>query len=135
MAFPSTTNVDGSNPGPNSAVLPDTTQAPIGNVQMVGVFDVTLTPAAVAAASAVEQTFSNVGIGLKVGDAVSLSALSALNGVGICQARVVSSDELGVTFVNPTSGSITPTSGSYQVTVLRPQPNWTKPASGYQMDF
>ncbi len=135
MGFPSVTNVDGSNPGPNLGNYPDTTQSPIGNVQMVGVFDVSLTPAAVAANTAVEQTFSSTGIGLKVGDSVSLSALVALNGVGIAQARVVSSDELGATFVNPTSASITPSSGTYQVTVLRPQPNWTKPASGDQMDF
>ena len=135
MAFPSSTNIDGYNPGPNSSSKPDTTQSPIGNVQMVGVFTVSLTPVAVAAASAVEQTFNAIGVGVQPGDAVSLSALAALNGVGIGQARVVASDELGVTFINPTSGSITPSSGSYQVTVVRPQPNWIKPASGYQMDF
>lgn len=135
MAFPSTTNVDGSNPGPNSSSLPDTTQSPIGNVQMVGIFNVTLTPASVAAASAVEQTFSNVGIGLKVGDLVKVSANEALNGVAIAQGRVVADDELGLTFVNPTAAAITPTAGSYQVAVLRPQPNWNKPASGPQMDF
>lgn len=135
MGFPSSTNIDGSNPGPNSSGKPDTTQAPIGNVQMVGVFTVPLTPVAVAAASAVEQTFSAIGVGVQPGDSVSLSALAALNGVGIGQTRVVATDEIGVTFINPTSGSITPTSGSYQLEVVRPQPNWIKPASGYQMDF
>ncbi len=135
MGFPSTTNVDGSNPGPNLSSRPDTTQAPIGNVQMEGVFNIPLVPAAVAAASAVEQTFSAIGVGVQPGDSVSLSALVALNGVGICQTRVVATDEIGVTFVNPTSASITPTSGSYKLKVSRPQPNWIAPASGYQMDF
>lgn len=135
MAFPSSTNIDGYNPGPNSSSKPDTTQAPIGNVQMLGVFDVLLTPAAVAAATAAEQTFSAIGVGVEPGDFVSLSALAALNGVGINQARVVATDEIGVTFTNPTSASITPASGTFQLSVMRPQPNWIKPASGYQMDF
>jgi hypothetical protein len=135
MAFPSVTNIDGFNPGPNSSSKPDTTQSPIGNVQMVGVFDVSLTPAAVAATTAAEQTFSATGVGVQPGDFVSLSAIVALNGVGINQTRVVATDEIGVTFTNPTSASITPTSGTYQIAVLRPQANWIKPASGYQMDF
>lgn len=136
MAFPSVTNVDGSNPGPNSAQKPDTTQSPIGNVQMVGVFTIELSPAAVAANTTAEQTFAKTGIGLEVGDFVSINQLVAQAGIGIVGQRVSASDTLAITFVNATSGSITPTaSGSYTVKVDRPQPNWTAPSSGNQMDF
>ncbi len=136
MGFPSSTNITGSNPGPNDSGYPDTTQSPVGNVQMDGVFSLELTPAAVAANTTAEQAFANTGVGLKTGDFVSLAAMVATAGVGIVGARVSAEDTLAVTFVNATSGSITPpASGSYMLKVSRPQPNWIKPASGNQMDF
>ena len=47
MANPSVTNVDGSNPGPNSA-SPDFPQSEIGNVWKMGSFTVQLSPATIA---------------------------------------------------------------------------------------
>ncbi len=135
MSFPASTNVDGSNPGPNVATQPDTTQAPIGNIQKIGVFSINITPASVAAASAPVQTFANTGIGLLPTDSVEVSPSSITAGVGILSAYVSAADTLSVQFVNPTAGALTPPAGAYVVTVFRVQPNWTKPASGNQMDW
>jgi len=48
MAFPAVTNVDGSNPGPQSATQPDTVQTPVGNLWKIASLQVTLSPASVA---------------------------------------------------------------------------------------
>ena len=136
MAFPATTNVSGSNPGPNDAVLPDTVQMPVGNLWKVGRFALTLSPLAVAAASAVEQTFAATGIGLLPTDALVVNCEAPLAGVINSNARVSGADTLAITFVNPTAGSLTPTPNTvYYVTVFRVQPNWTAPASGNQLDW
>jgi hypothetical protein len=135
MAFPSTTNVDGSNPGPNVSTQPDTTQAATGNIWKQGLFLLTITPALVAANTTVEQSFANTGIGLVVGDFIEVNKPSAQAGLGVVNTRVSAADTLAITFVNATGSGITPTAETYQVYVVRPQPNWVKPASGNQMDW
>jgi len=135
MAFPSSTNVDGSNPGPNVATQPDTVQSPIGNVQKTGIFSIALTPTAVAANTTAEQTFAATGIGLLVTDNVDVSKPSFQAGLGIVNVRVSAVDTLAITYINATASPITPTAETYQVNVLRVQPNWIKPASGNQMDW
>jgi len=135
MAFPSSTNVDGFNPGPNVSTQPDTTQSPIGNVQKMGIFNLALTPAAVAANTSAEQTFAATGIGLLVGDNVDVSKPSFQAGLGIVNVRVSAVDTLAITYGNFTASSITPAAETYSVNVLRVQPNWIKPASGNQMDW
>lgn len=135
MAFPTASNISGANPGPNSAVLPDTVQMPTGNLWKVGDFTITLTPAAVAAASAPLQNFANTGIGLLVGDQVTVTTQNPLAGVGIAGAAVTAADQLTIQYVNPTAGSLTPTAGNYIVSVFRVQPNWTKPVGLPQIDF
>ena len=87
MAFPATTNVDGSNPGPNSVTLPDTVQMPVGNLWKVGQFAITLTPASVANATAAEQTFSATGIGLLTTDVVFAQKAANQAGLGIAGQR------------------------------------------------
>jgi hypothetical protein len=134
--FPASTNVDGSNPGPNYAQLPDTVQMPTGNIWKVGRFALTLSPVAVAAASAATQAFSATGIGLLTTDTVLLTCTAPLAGVINTNAYVSATDTLSVTFVNPTAGPLTPTASTvYYVTVFRVQPNWTAPVSGNQMDW
>lgn len=136
MGFPSVTNIDGSNPGPNSSVLPDTVQIPIGNLWKVGVFNITLSPASVATITAPEQTFAATGIGLLTTDQVHVQCMAPSAGVGIVNSRVSAADTLAIQFVNPTAGPIVPTASTiYRVTVLRPQPNWAAPASGNQLDW
>lgn len=135
MAFPSTTNVDGSNPGPNSVVLPDTVQMPVGNIWKQGVFSLALTPASVAANTTAEQTFAATGIGLLTTDLVVLNKPSAQAGLGIVNVRVSAADTLAITYANDTASPITPTAETYLVGVFRVQPNWAKPASGNQLDW
>ena len=138
MANPAVTNVDGTNPGPNSAALPDTTQSPIGNIQKIGRFLVSLTPAASGAATAAIQNFAATGIGLLPGDTVIVNypqGATVVAGVTIGAAYVSANDQLSIQFVNPTAGSLTAPAGQYIVTVLRVQPNWTAPASGNQLDW
>lgn len=132
-----TTNIDGSNPGPNVVTLPDTVQYPVGNLWKVGTFQLNITPAAVAADTAPFQAFADTGIGLLVGDAVTVGVGSGLTpevNVAIADAYVSAADTLSIRFVNPTAAAITPTKGNYQVTVLRPLPEWSSGGS-VQMDW
>jgi hypothetical protein len=136
MANPSVTNVTGSNPGPQVDNLPDTVQIPTGNLWKVGVFNLTLSPAIVNTITAPEQSFAATGIGLLTTDQVQVQCMAPLAGVAIVNARVSAADTLTIQFVNPTAGNLTPTASTvYRVTVLRPQPNWTAPASGNQIDW
>lgn len=136
MAFPAVTNVDGSNPGPNSVTLPDTIQMPTGNIWKIGQFQLTLSPSSVANATAAEQTFSTTGIGLLTTDVVLVQKPTSQAGLGIVGSRVSAADQLAINFMNATAATITPTASEvYLVTVMRVQPNWTAPASGNQLDW
>jgi len=136
MAFPAVTNVDGSNPGPNSVVLPDTIQLPTGNIWKVGVFTLTLSPLQIATSTAAEQTFTATGIGLLTTDFVWVNYTGVTNtGFGITNARVVAADTLALTYINPGIAIVSPTTASYTVLVMRIQPNWSKPATGNQIDW
>lgn len=136
MAFPAVTNATGSNPGPNSSAVPDTIQLPTGNIWKAGVFSVTLSPTSVAPNTVAEQTFAATGIGLLTTDFVSASKPTTQAGLGIVNTRVSAADTLAIAFINATAATITPTASEiYQVEVTRVQPNWTKPASGSQLDW
>lgn len=136
MAFPASTNVDGSNPGPNSTNLPDTVQMPTGNMWKVGVFSINLTPAVVGTGGTAEQTFASTGIGLLTTDLVVVQKAAAQAGLGIAGSRVSAADTLAITFVNATAVSITPTANQvYTIGVFRVQPNWTIPTSGNDLDW
>jgi hypothetical protein len=135
MAYPASINVDGSNPGPNYAQLPDTVQMATGNIWKAGIFSITITPAASGAATSTAQTFATTGIGLLTTDVVIVTPPSQLTGISLGQAFVSANDTLSIQFINPTAGSLTAPAGVYKVTVLRIQPNWTAPASGNQLDW
>jgi len=129
----SSTNVDGSNPGPNSVSLPDVSQLPIGNVWKWGNFTLTLSPASVANATSAEQTFTFTG--LLATDYVSVNKPTAQAGLGIVGTRA-GAGFVGITFMNTTAATITPTASEvYVVLVTRVLPNWTAPSSGTQFDF
>lgn len=135
------TNVSGSNPGPNSSNVPDTIQIPTGNLWKVGTFALSaITPSALASGPSIgEQSFSATGIGLLVGDRVFVEYPgSQTANVAILDARVSAADTLAVKFL-ATTGTPTPAAASaanpYYVTVFRQQPNWTAPSSGNQMDW
>jgi hypothetical protein len=151
MAFPASINIDGSNPGPNSASLPDTVQIPTGNLWKVGTFAIALTPAALSTGPSIgEQTFVGTAatasatqyfpaIGLLPTDRVVVTNPAAQTAaVGLLDARVSATDTLAIKFL-ATAGTPTPAAGTtaapYYVTVFRQQPNWTPPASGNQLDW
>lgn len=99
-----------------------------GNVSGTYLMRATLTPAATAAATAVEQTFTsastgnNVGLNsLRVGDFVTINPPSITAGVGIVGARVSANGTLAITFSNSTAGSLTAASGTYVIKVDRPE--------------
>jgi hypothetical protein len=136
MAYPAVTNVDGSNPGPNSSALPDTVQMPTGNIWKNGVFSLTLSPAALGATTTSEQTFAATGIGLLTTDLVVVNKASSNAGIIIGNARVSAADTLAIDFANITTATLTPTASQvYTVGVWRVQPNWTAPATGSQLDW
>jgi len=134
MAFPAVTNVDGSNPGPNSGVLPDTVQTPTGNVWKLAVFTVALTPATVVNAGQNEQTFAVTG--LLTTDLVFVNAPVASNaGIGISGTRVSAAGVLAINFTNSGSTTTVGPPGNYTVFVARIQPNWVQPTSGSSIDW
>jgi hypothetical protein len=136
MGFPASTNVDGSNPGPNAVTLPDTVQLPTGNIWKNGIFSITLSPTSVAPNTVAEQTFAATGIGLLTTDQVTVSKPTTQAGLGIVNTRVSGADTLAVAFINATAATITPTAAEiYVVEVNRVQPNWVKPATGNQFDW
>lgn len=134
MAFPSVTNVDGVNTGPNYANLPENTQSPTGNVWKLAVITASLSPVSVATATSAEQTF--VVTGLLTTDYVQVNKPTAQAGLGIVGSRVSAAGVLALTFGNFTAATITPTSAeSYTIFVARIQPNFIQPTSGSAIDF
>lgn len=90
-----------------------------GNVKAQWVVTKSLTPAEVATITTAEQTFSVPGVLL--GDAVRVSPPGHQAGVVAAAARVTAADTVGITFVNPTAGNVTPTAGNYLFVVTRPE--------------
>ena len=70
-------------------------------------FSATLSPAAVAANTCAEQTFTVTGV--ETGDVVTVNKPTAQAGLGIGGVRASAANQVGVTFCNNTAGSITPT--------------------------
>jgi|SRR5579872_2353513 len=132
----SNTNISGSNPGPTTVLAPDQIWYPIGNLWKVGNFNLSLTPTALGSGPAIaEQTYSATGIGLLTTDIVFVTYSGAQTAnVALGSARVSAADTLAITWSNST-GTPTPAAGTYVVTVLRTQPNWTAPTSGNQLDW
>jgi len=91
-----------------------------GNLQSTFLLTVTLTPAATAATTTLEQTFTVPG--LQVGDQISgISPQFALTTqVDIINARVSAANTLAVAFSNVTAGSLTYPSGTFYIEVNRP---------------
>lgn len=109
-----------SNPGP-AITQTQPSFAPMTNVLKGGVFSLSLTPAIVATITTAPQTFTATGIGLAVGDFVSVLFNGVQTaGVGILDAYVSAADALTIRFVNPTAAGVTPAAGTYLVSVQRP---------------
>jgi len=90
-----------------------------GNAAGVYIVTVSITPAAVATITTAEQTFTVPGV--KTGQSVVVTPPGHQAGVVAAAARVTADNTVGITFVNPTAGNVTPTAGSYIFTVFRPE--------------
>ncbi len=97
--------------------MPGASDIPIGNIAYIVLLQAALTPAAVLTVTAPEQTFTVQG--LLITDLVYVMKPSAQAGLGIAGARVTAADTLGITYVNPTAGNITPTAETYIILVVR----------------
>jgi|GEM_PF-2854786 len=92
--------------------IPEVTSVNAGSVVAL-----TLTPAAVVAATAAKQTFTVAGL-LTTDKVVRLSD-PITNAVALTGAEVSAANTLRLAFVNPTAGSLTPTAGTYSFLVIR----------------
>lgn len=107
-----------SNPGPAQTTNVQQIAAS-GNVAGEYLLNATLSPAAVAANTSAEQTFTVAG--LRVGDFVSINKPTAQAGLGIVGCRVSAASTLAITFGNFTAAAITPTASEvYALSIRRP---------------
>lgn len=97
--------------------MPGSADIALGNIGNAFLLQAALTPSQVATITAPEQTFTVNG--LIVGDFVQVMKPSAQAGLGIAGARVTAANTLGITYVNPTAGNITPTAETYVILVVR----------------
>lgn len=81
-------------------------------------YDVTISPAQVAANTTAEQTFTVAG--LTTSDHVTVNKPTHQNGLGVVGVRVTAADTLGISFSNVTAAPITPTaSQTYKVVATK----------------
>lgn len=106
--------------------MPGSSDIPLGNVQMIQLIQATLSPAQVNTVTAVEQTFTVPG--LQLGDLVAVFKPTVQSGLAVVGARVTAANTIGIQFINPTAGNITPTAGEvYTIKVVRSE----NPGVGY----
>lgn len=91
----------------------------LGNVSLVFIANLTLSPASVSNGVSAEQTFSVPGV--HVGDYIDVkNSGAAQSGLVITNSRATSSGNIGITFGNLTAATITPTASTvYTVLVAR----------------
>lgn len=98
--------------------MPGASDIPTGNIQNILLIQATLSPTIVNTITAPEQTFTVNG--LLVGDVVNVYKPTVQAGLGVLGARVTAANTLGIQFINPTAGNITPTAGEiYVIKVVR----------------
>lgn len=92
--------------------------APLPASYMPRAYDVTISPAEVAAATTAEQTFTVTG--LSTSDAVVVNKPTTDAGLGIAGARVSAANTLAITFINATAGALTPTAAqTYKIIAFK----------------
>lgn len=112
-----------TNPGPSTTTTGNSGGG-TGNIALDVVMQATLSPAAVAANTSAEQTFTVTG--LAVGDVVgTINKPTAQAGIGVVGCRVSAANTLAITFANFTAGSITPTASEvYVFKISRPMQSY-----------
>lgn len=107
---------------------PNVVSANIYSEDRIVALSATLSPAAVAANTTAEQTFTVNGLatsatnGSVINDVIlAINKPTAQAGLGIVGFRVSAANTLAVTFSNNTAGSITPTASEvYSIVAFRP---------------
>lgn len=96
-----------------------------GNLYGAYSLQATLTPSAVSASRTAGQNFTATNFpalaSLRVGDQVFVNPPLITTGVSVCAARVSSAGVLTIHFVNATGTLATPSPGTYQILVMRPE--------------
>lgn len=99
--------------------MPGPADIPRGNIALAMILQATISPAQVANATTVEQTFTVSG--LLPGDVVSVTKPTTQAGLGIVNSRVSAANTLAITFANATGSPITPTAAeAYIIELNRP---------------
>jgi hypothetical protein len=99
--------------------MPNPSTTPQGNIKGNWLLSPTLSPISVAPATSVEQTFTVTG--LNMGDFVDVAKPTAQVGLSLGNARVSAANTLALTYVNSSTGTLTPTAAEvYAVCVTRP---------------
>lgn len=115
---------------PNQVVT-QASQSPVSNFRALALLQsgtLTVTTGqivAVTATTTAEQTWTVTGL-LTTDEVFKISLASGAantTGLGIVNSRVSAADTLAVTFMNVSTGTLTPVTGVYNVTVARPLPN------------
>lgn len=81
---------------------------------------VTLTPASVAAATAAAQTLTAIP-GVEATDIVIPVRNPIANSTALVGAVANGANSISATFVNPTAGALTPTTGTYTFLIIKTQ--------------
>lgn len=84
-------------------------------------FEESLVPAATAAASAVEQAFtpSKNPVPLRSTDTVSVTGPGSGNNIAVGGARVNTTGQVVIQFINPTAGALTHAAGVFKFVITR----------------
>ncbi len=85
-------------------------------ITKLAIYSQDLTPSSVANKTCAEQTFTVTG--LSTNDKVMVTPAATGNAVGVGAARASATDTVAITFCNPSSGALTPNSGTYSFIVL-----------------
>lgn len=113
------------------AATPNSVSSPTPNYQAsYQVVSVSWTPSAVSTITAPQQTVTVPGVKAAVAATstypaqqrdviVSCTPPSHVAGVGVCSAIVTADNTVGVQFVNPTGGPVTPAPGTWQFVIMR----------------
>lgn len=82
-------------------------------------YNITISPTIINTITCSEQLFTVAGV--KVGDIITVNKPTQQAGLGICACRASAANQIGITFINPTAGNITPTAGEvYKVMAFTP---------------
>lgn len=82
-------------------------------------YSAALTPVAVATVTCAEQSFTVTGVVASTDYILNVEGPAPTAGTGIVGFRITADNTVGINFVNPTGGNLTPAAGTYVFTIWR----------------